>query len=192
MFRVVSELRPDWVLGENVSGFVSMGLGDSIADLESEGYTVRAFLIPAVGVGAPHKRERCFIVAHSGYDVWVAHEESGGDNTPSDNSEERQEGRIKSPGSSSGCGGVENVAHTEIPRLEGTNTEGYSCTDGWVRQSGSGRWCPDWWRVEPGVGRVADGVSSRMDRLKALGNAVVPQQVYPILKAIADIERGCS
>ncbi|MPN37859.1 hypothetical protein SDC9_185380 [bioreactor metagenome] len=47
-----------------------------------------------------------------------------------------------------------------------------------------------WWPVEPDVGRVAHGVSSRVDRLKCLGNAVVPQQVYPILKAIADIETG--
>jgi hypothetical protein len=49
-----------------------------------------------------------------------------------------------------------------------------------------------WWSVEPGVGRVANGVSSRVDRLRALGNAVVPQQVYPILKAIADYEASLS
>lgn len=48
----------------------------------------------------------------------------------------------------------------------------------------------NWWTVEPDVGRVAHGIPSRVDRLKCLGNAVVPQQVYPILKAIAEIERG--
>jgi DNA (cytosine-5)-methyltransferase 1 len=47
-----------------------------------------------------------------------------------------------------------------------------------------------WWSVEPDVGRVAHGIPSRVDRLKCLGNAVVPQQVYPILKAIAEIEKG--
>lgn len=47
----------------------------------------------------------------------------------------------------------------------------------------------DWWAVEPDVGRVANGIPARMDRLKCLGNAVVPQQVYPILRVIADIER---
>lgn len=47
------------------------------------------------------------------------------------------------------------------------------------------------WSTEPNVGRVANGVPARVDRLKCLGNAVVPQQVYPILQAIADVERGC-
>ena len=47
-----------------------------------------------------------------------------------------------------------------------------------------------WWPAEPSVGRVANGVPSRVDRLKCLGNAVVPQQFYPIFQAIADIERG--
>jgi hypothetical protein len=46
----------------------------------------------------------------------------------------------------------------------------------------------EWWSVEPNVGRVANGVSNRVDRLKCLGNAVVPQQVYPIFKAITEIE----
>ncbi len=47
-----------------------------------------------------------------------------------------------------------------------------------------------WWKDEPDIPRVATGVKNRVDRLKCLGNAVVPQQVYPILKAIAEIERG--
>lgn len=47
----------------------------------------------------------------------------------------------------------------------------------------------DWWKVEPDVGRVADGVSHRMDRLRCLGNAVVPQQIYPVFAAIAEFER---
>jgi DNA (cytosine-5)-methyltransferase 1 len=47
-----------------------------------------------------------------------------------------------------------------------------------------------YWESEPGMGRVANGIPGRVDRLRALGNAVVPQQIYPILKAIGDIERG--
>ena len=50
------------------------------------------------------------------------------------------------------------------------------------------RWLDGYWRVEPDIPRVATGVKNRVDRLKCLGNAVVPQQVYPILKAIAEIE----
>jgi hypothetical protein len=51
-------------------------------------------------------------------------------------------------------------------------------------------WLDGYWRVEPNIPRVATGVKNRVDRLKCLGNAVVPQQVYPILKAIAEIERS--
>ena len=47
-----------------------------------------------------------------------------------------------------------------------------------------------WWETEPDVGRVVDGVSHRVDRLRCLGNAVVPQQAYPIFRAIADYEQG--
>lgn len=46
----------------------------------------------------------------------------------------------------------------------------------------------EWWQAEPDVGRVADGVLARVDRLRCLGNAVVPQQIYPLLQAIADYE----
>jgi site-specific DNA-cytosine methylase len=65
MFRVIKEVRPDWVLGENVAGFISMGLHHSIADLEAAGYTVQTFVVPACAVGAPHRRDRCWIVAHA-------------------------------------------------------------------------------------------------------------------------------
>ncbi len=66
MFRVIQELKPTWVLGENVAGFVNMGLDDALFDLESAGYEAQSFLIPAAGAGAPHLRYRIFIVAHSG------------------------------------------------------------------------------------------------------------------------------
>jgi DNA (cytosine-5)-methyltransferase 1 len=65
MCRIVSELRPAWVLGENVAGFVGMALDACAADLERLGYAVRAFVVPAAGVGAPHQRARCFVVAHA-------------------------------------------------------------------------------------------------------------------------------
>ena len=65
MLRVVKELRPTWVLGENVPGIVDLALDQVLSDLESIGYTAQAFIVPACGVDAPHKRERVAILAYS-------------------------------------------------------------------------------------------------------------------------------
>ena len=69
MFRIIKELKPRWVIGENVRGITNIQDGmvfeTVCTDLEGEGYEVRAFNIPAAGVGAPHRRERIWIVAHS-------------------------------------------------------------------------------------------------------------------------------
>ena len=65
MLRVIQELRPTWVLGENVPGIVNLALDTVLADLENSGYTGQAFIIPACGVDAPHKRERCAILAYA-------------------------------------------------------------------------------------------------------------------------------
>lgn len=62
MFRVIQELRPAWVVGENVAGLVTLGLDEVLADLESIGYACQAFIIPACAVDAPHRRDRCAIV----------------------------------------------------------------------------------------------------------------------------------
>ena len=63
MLRVVRECRPAWVVGENVAGHITLGLDQVLADLEDEGYECRAFLFPAAAVDAPHRRDRCFVVA---------------------------------------------------------------------------------------------------------------------------------
>src|SRR5579859_5694725 len=62
MFRVITAARPAWVCGENVPALVGMALDDVCADLESAGYSCWPVLIPACAVGAPHLRERLFIV----------------------------------------------------------------------------------------------------------------------------------
>jgi len=64
--RLIRELRPRWVVGENVAGHISMGLDDVLADLEREGYATETFVIPACAVNAPHRRQRCWLVADSG------------------------------------------------------------------------------------------------------------------------------
>jgi site-specific DNA-cytosine methylase len=64
MLRIIHESRPDWIVGENVSGIIRMALDQVLADLEMEGYTCRPFHIGAVSVNAPHRRMRVWIVAH--------------------------------------------------------------------------------------------------------------------------------
>lgn len=65
MLRVIREIRPTWVIGENVPGIISMALDTVLADLENAGYAVRTFVVPACGVDAPHRRDRVAIVAHA-------------------------------------------------------------------------------------------------------------------------------
>jgi DNA-cytosine methyltransferase len=69
MLRVIREVKPAFVLAENVAGIVSMDSGKVLeeicTDLESEGYAVQPFIIPAISKGAPHRRDRIWIVAHS-------------------------------------------------------------------------------------------------------------------------------
>lgn len=65
MFRVICEEKPRWIIGENVVGFIDMELERTISDLETEGYEVQAFIIPACAVGAHHRRDRIWIVGYS-------------------------------------------------------------------------------------------------------------------------------
>ena len=212
MLRVISEIRPAWVVAENVAGLLNMGFNDCVSDLESQGYETQSFLIPACAVNAPHRRDRIFIVAHakrSGQQAGESRSIQGisgrgkndsGQTTESSNvadTETRtiwtglcENGQTRKRGRRLGNGGGSDASHSEGQGLEGSDTERDSRTEGRSSEYGQGGWNPDWWATEPQLGRVAYGIPHRVDRLRCLGNAVVPQQIYPILKAIADIERG--
>ena len=186
MLRVISELRPTWVVGENVAGIVNMALDQVYADLENEGYAVQALIIPACAVDAPHRRDRCAIIGcrtmERKYNPggWRAHSLEDSDcvrfGEPGILSQQQGRAEFERDG--------KDVAHADRNRLEKP----------WVQRLQEKQGVPasddGWWPAEPSVGRVANGVPSRVDRLKCLGNAVVPQQFYPIFQAIADIERG--
>lgn len=181
MLRVIEEIRPTWVLGENVANIVNMALDEVCAGLESQNYEVQSFIIPACGVNAPHKRDRVFILAYTNCNnqrPWNEYKQSKGNTTGE---------RI----SNSCCMELsQDVADTDGEGLQrGCKTRNFSGErENFFKQSAG---CCDgrkWWSTEPGVGRVAHGIPNRSHRLKCLGNAVVPQQVYPILKAIAELE----
>ena len=181
-FRIVKELRPAWVFGENVAGHVNMGLDDVLSDLEGEGYATRAFVIPACAADAKHRRDRVWIVAHS-----EKLQRDGGDHNGG-----RDCVRAPSVSESGNSGDAKNVARPSSgrcarPREPIQRRISAACVQGQAvdaLSSGIGQeWC-----TEPNVGRVAYGVPSRVDRLKSLGNAVVPQIPEIIGQAILQAE----
>ena len=161
IFRIVKDIRPTWCIFENVAGHVTMGIDTVLSDLEAENYATRAFIIPACGVDAKHKRDRVWIIAKYVGDTnsskryrdnsWQSEQEEA---------EQRFEGRC------------ENVADTGSQGLQGHVRQGQASQKGQPQ-----RHTPKcgWWPTEPNVGRVANGVPARSHRIKALGNAVVPQ-----------------
>jgi len=184
-FRLVKELRPTWVIGENVSGHIKLGLDTVIEDLESEDYSVRPFSISASSIGANHQRERIWILAHSRRSQWPRAEFRG-----ENENETRQENANQFERSSSTS--KVDVANTNDERLQRqwqsrnqfTSNFNSSCESS---DEGQGTVGQGWWESEPNMGRVAHGIPKRVDRLKSLGNSLVPQIPYYIGKTILEV-----
>ena len=173
--KIVAHKRPSWVVFENVYGHISLGLDEVLSDLEHEGYTTRTFIVPAAGVDAPHKRNRVWIIGRSRD---VADTDSLNRGSVQEPRQRQQESAEFGQSTSNSSSHVANPS-SEGPQgwlRRGTDTErqgvdGYSgCSSPIHRQP-----TQDWWATEPSVGRVAHGIPRRMDRLKGLGNAIVPQ-----------------
>ena len=212
--RLVGELRPRVVIVENVSALLGRGLGDVLGDLAALGYDAEWHCIPASAVGAPHRRDRIWIVGYpngepgewraggvsgaeapiSGArqpDGGVAHRleyagQGGGSGIVAYPSRERREkgGELRRHESTQWASGRrQDVADAELHGRNGAKVEGSVIASqiegGLLKSEGRG-----WWASEPDVGRVADGVPARVDRIAALGNAVVPQVVEVIGRAI--------
>ena len=173
MFQIIKHKRPRWVVAENVAGHIAMGLDEVLFDLESEGYTARPVVIPACAVDAPHRRDRVWIVADAARELPHGRGEprrrrrqhSDGSADVADADDARPQGREQRQASGKGAGASRPVAQ----RREDGGRQG--------------------WATEPHVGRLGHGVPTRVDRLKALGKAVVPQVVTQIGKAILAAEQ---
>ena len=221
MLRVIRDLRPRWVLGENVPGIITLALDTVLSDLDREGYTAQTFIVPACGVDAPHRRYRVFIVAYaeSEFPAWGM--QRGQKDAGTDGAEGLDNGggteefcvrerRQNEPSDSGMADGLRTGIYQADSDADSDGLPGWmpeplleaeftncSCREREREQAGLRRTAekpcgshPAWetWPDEPGVGRVADGVSDRVDRIKCLGNAVVPQQAYPFFAFIAQIE----
>ena len=170
--EAISRIRPKYAILENVRGHITLGLDTVLADLASIGYDAEWTIVSASSVGAPHQRDRVIIIAYSIGQL------------ADTNSERHIYGRsqvitadrwIDALGHIASSGA--DVAHANIRRQQELHDQALqqqqrrTTTQCLVpEQSGT-----HWWTVEPHVGRVANGIPKRMDRLRGLGNAVVPQ-----------------
>ena len=253
-FRLVKELRPTWVIGENVSGHIKLGLDTVIKDLESEDYSVRPFSISAASVGANHQRERIWIGAYSernynfneeqrvnGEEKKISREHRE-DNSTTGQSSRTSTARTQSDSHVVNSDSIRSLQHTETTKetsRRGTETSSMSTSDvantnEWKNNTrneskpreeeqfkfspnsssergvvantngeGSQRYGSEyelrksqeerktswsrWWDIEPNVGRVAHGIPKRVDRLKGLGNSLIPQIPYYLGTVILEV-----
>jgi DNA (cytosine-5)-methyltransferase 1 len=195
MARIVGEVRPRFVWVENSPMLVGRGLGLVLLDLATMGFSARWGVVGACDAGAPHRRERIWVVAYatgqrSGAGLCQVEPEQdgnqpangGGDVADAKGGEsgeptERQ-GREDSGRGSGDCGGTAgtgaDVRHAEEPGLERPEPAGNPRAGGCPAEHGPGRREAGWWESEPDVGRVAHGVAARVDRLRCTGNGQVP------------------
>lgn len=236
MLRVISEVRPRWVVAENVRGLLSVDNGDIFeevaAHLEGEGYEVWPLVIPASAVDAPHRRDRIWVIAfnadgfgeRAGHreiqnsngevskrndnaesgnaDLCITHalEDAGRDSNASDGDKQRLQRATTREATRLRTGYQRcnrNAANTDIRRLQRYERE--SIKERAASRGGASSrpsWREHWLDVASRtcVRGVDDGLSDELDvvgsrdnrasRLKALGNAIVPEIAFQIFKAI--------
>ena len=201
MARIIREVRPRFVFVENSPMLTSRGLGTVLGDLAAMGFDARWGVLGAADVGAPHQRDRIWIVAHSNQsgcqtqrirqkwsgngDEVVLCRSQMADATDAGIYERRRPDGIGEDVRLMGGNernGLQSFGEKEIDALAYAEDKRDVRRDGFLgiakqehdkrRSASNGR--GEWWNVEPDVGRVADGVAARVDRLKAIGNGQVP------------------
>jgi len=174
MLRVIKECRPRWIVGENVPGIINLALDTVRADLETEGYEVWPVVFPSHALGAPHKRDRLWIVGYSKHNG-LLESEVRGSMYESSIAEEQDQG-IESTGAGCLSKDVANTTDTRLKRVRE-----------WKDEAIKSFIFGEYWKSEPAVGRVANGIADRVHRLKMLGNGQVPACTYVIGKMIMDL-----
>ena len=223
MFRVIKEIKPTFIIAENVRGIVNIQDGmvfeTVCSDLESEGFEIQPFIIPAAGVGAPHKRERVWIVGYSKHNGSLTSKIRRGYKEADAGTQKRQNQTIESEGTSRSSNNeiMENSRRTlrqgtkfseeneNESREKNANQSERSSSASEHNVADSKRVYvqgqqdrsrqeqsrrESWWEFEPNVGRVANGVPGRIYRLKALGNSIVPQIAEEIGRAIWKVTKN--
>jgi len=212
--RIIGEIRPRYVIVENVAALLGRGLARVLGDLAALGFDAEWHCVPASAVGAPHRRDRLWIVAYArgaerwplnctrgtewpdGYGEWE--EDSGGIGASGETTGIVADptlmfcngGEYHAGSGSQGCvsvsepGNGRSASHVSDADSPGFPSSWPQPVGAYWRHAGGVFASTDWWSAEPDVGRVAHGVPARVDRLRSLGNAVVPQIPEIIGKAI--------
>ena len=160
--RIIGEVRPHFIFLENVPNVVKWALPTVLKDLSQMGYDAAWCVVAASQVGAPHKRSRWFLFAYANGER---------------RSEKQSNIRSREFDIKGGC----YVANSE--RIRGKQNNRFRKSNE-SNQDGKRGNFGEWWKVEPGMGRMVDGVADWVHRLRACGNGVVPQQAayaYSIL-----------
>jgi len=198
--RIICDLEPRYFVLENVAALLARGLDRVLGTLASVGYDAVWHCIPAAHVGAPHIRDRVFVIGYGNTDreskpivavdgkasrlpSVVAHAKGKqGRDEPKDNTDVPGRRSGSKPGSDHvHAGTMADAACIRRWSIPGREREQET-----ERAEGSDR--EGWWETEPDVGRVADGVPSRVDRLRCLGNAVVPHVAAVVGEIILGME----
>jgi DNA (cytosine-5)-methyltransferase 1 len=185
--RIIGEVRPRYVIVENVAMLLSRGLGRVLGDLAALGYDAEWHCIPASAIGAPHRRDRVWIVAYPGGVGSTGRREARDLACASRAREKDGKQRQWHGNAADDCG-------TAMADTDGCHKYG------WGRYVQMGRLAfppkaptnglpaRTEWSAEPALGRVAHGIPNRVDCLTSLGNAVVPQIPEEIGHAIMRME----
>jgi DNA (cytosine-5)-methyltransferase 1 len=184
MLRVISEAKPRWIVSENVANLINMELGEMLFDLEAIGYEIAPpLVIPACAVNAHHRRDRVWIIAHA--DAVRCTER------PLDRQRIQRQNET-CPETVSSIGRTA-FAHAECQRL----SSGFQQRRGptailFAPDAGPGDELGHWqaWDGEPDLADLVHGLPEELDGSEALGNAIVPQVAFELMKAIKAIDKG--
>ena len=170
MFKIITRKRPSVVIVENVTGFIPLFLDQLLIDLENENYSARPFVLPALGFDAPHRRDRIWVVA---YATGQRHSRRSSERSAEKKRQIQQDQQERSSLGSKikGCGGVRG-------KKESTSNERLSLSKFCRMDDG----LPNW--MDEPKNRITNETDNRRDRIKALGNSILPQIAAHLGEAI--------
>ena len=205
--RIITEAKPQWFIGENVEGIINISNGTVLQqiqkDLEAENFQVQCVVIPASGVGAWHQRKRVWIIAYSNSGLRGRRrtiEQSGENEVRRIYSKEEEQARDDLRSKTIRCNAVsgktEDLSNTNSKRLQGHQLQSDNLQEkdkSTINSNCSFERQQTWWEAQSKLCGVPDGISYELDknrcnRIKAIGNSIVPQVIYEIGKAIKKAE----